>query len=70
MDAPSEDSPSADIMEGNGLPGSSSTLPIGGSGESPHDVDKQERIERFVRMSIQNQAESMLAQTSSDVSML
>ena len=30
------------------------------SGGSPHDSDKQERIERYVRMSISNQVEQQL----------
>ena len=42
-----------------------STLPSG-AGESSHDVDKQERIKRYVRMTIQNQAESRLAQNSAE----
>lgn len=39
------------------------TLLASGPGEISHDVDKQERIERYVRMTIQNQAESRLAQS-------
>jgi hypothetical protein len=36
------------------------------SRETSHDVDKQERIERYVRMTIQNQAETRLAQSTVD----
>lgn len=36
-------------------------------GETSHDVDKQERIERYVRMTIQNHAESRLAQNNADM---
>ena len=31
-----------------------------GAGGTPHDSDKQERIERYVRMSISNQVEQQL----------
>ncbi len=45
-------------------------LPNCSPAETSNDVDKQERIERYVRMTIQNQAESMLARNSENVSKL
>ena len=56
----------SDGAEGNGMSTVHDSLLSSGPGESSHDVDKQERIERYVRMTIQNQAESRLAQNSAD----
>ena len=60
-------SAASDATEGNGLSSSHNSLLPSGSGEISHDVDKQERIERYVRMTIQNHAESRLAQNDADM---
>ena len=60
-DGSSEQCPlSADAGDGEG----SHNDPV--AGDISHDVDKQERIERYVRMTIQNQAETRLAQSSAE----
>ena len=62
-DGSSEQCPlSADASDREGMPSSYSDSVV--SGETSHDVDKQERIERYVRMTIQNQAETRLAAQS------
>lgn len=58
---------SSDAGEGNVPPSSNQSPLTSGPSETSHDVDKQERIERYVRMTIQNQVESRLAQTSVDL---
>lgn len=63
-DGSSEQCAVSDVVEGSGVV--SDSVLASGPGESSHDVDKQERIERYVRMTIQNQAESRLAQSNSD----
>ena len=45
-------------------PASASAVPVSRPGKTPNDVKKQERIERYVRMTIQNQAESLLARNN------
>lgn len=51
---------SSEDVEGTTSTSVSNSVSTASIGETPNDVDKQERIERYVRMTIQNQAESML----------
>ena len=57
---------SNDGAECSGLLSGASSVMKSSPGESSHDVDKQERIERYVRMTIQNHAESRLAKNDPD----
>jgi len=45
-------------------PASGAATPVSRTGKTPNDVRKQERIERYVRMTIQNQAESLIARNN------
>ena len=56
----------ADTTEEEGVPSFNDSVFASGSSETSHDVDKQERIERYVRMTIQNQAETRLARNNTD----
>lgn len=67
-DCSSEQCPvsAADTTEEEGVPSFNDSLFASGPSETSHDVDKQERIERYVRMTIQNQAETRLARSNTD----
>lgn len=62
---PEEASASATCSEGKVTSAFNNTAVSGSNqGKTPNNVDKLERIERYVRMTIQNQAESMLARNN------
>ncbi len=58
--------PSETSSVGNEQPTSApaATVSSGTAKKTPNDVNKQERIERYIRMTIQNQAESLIARNN------